>query len=108
AGANVPSIRASPAALTNPMQFGPTSLIPDDRQTPSNSSCAAFPSAPVSANPAEITHRARTPAAAHCRAASGTAQAGTATTASSAVSGNSLTLAEARPPATDFADGLIG
>src|SRR5258706_15555942 len=53
-GAKVPSIRISEAVLTRPIQFGPTRRIPDARQTASSSACQEAPSAPTSANPAEI------------------------------------------------------
>ena len=82
--------RVSLDALTNPMQFGLTSLIPDDLQMSSSSSCAALPSAPVSAKPAEIMHKARTPAAAHQSRGVERRAGRTATKASSGVSGRSL------------------
>ena len=57
-GAKVALSRTSGAVLSTPRQLGPTSRIPASRQTSSSSRWRAAPSAPVSANPAEITSSA--------------------------------------------------
>ena len=63
---------------------------------------------PGSANPAQITSSARTPAAPHSRATCATLGAATATSASSTRSGTSAIDAYARTPATLDACGLTG
>ena len=75
--------------LATPRQFGPTIRMPAARQTATSSSWRARPSAPTSANPAVRTTSARTPLAAHWRAVSTTAAAGTAMIASSTSSSTS-------------------
>jgi hypothetical protein len=87
----VASSRTPGLVLTIPRQFGPISRIPEERQTASSCRWRSAPSGPVSANPAEITTSARTPAAAHSSAAPTTAWAGTATTARSTGPGTSAT-----------------
>ncbi len=100
-GAKVALSATSPAVLSTPRQFGPTSRMPLARQTSSSSAWRARPRAPTSANPAERTTSARTPAAPHSRATWTTAAAGTATTASSTGSGTAAIERYAgRPPTT--------
>ena len=72
--ANVAFRRIAVEAM--PRQFGPISRAPCARTSASSSSWRARPSAPVSANPAEITHSARVPAASAESAASITCVAG--------------------------------
>ncbi len=94
--------------LTTPMQLGPTSRIPVDRQASSSSASRAAPSGPASANPAVITTSAATPAAAHSRATPGTSSAGTATIARSTCPGTSPIERLARRLPMKSAFGLTG
>ena len=64
------------------MQLGPMSRTPAARARRRSSSCRARPPRPVSANPAEITHTARTPRPAWSMTPV-TSGAGTATSARS-------------------------
>ena len=106
AGPNVALRRAAEAAT--PRQLGPISRPPCDRTSASRASWRCAPSAPVSANPAEITHSARTPRRSAASAASITRSAGTAMTARSSGSGTSAIEAYARTPETGSACGLTG
>ena len=76
AGAKV-AFRPRPGTAT-PRQLGPTSRAPCARTSASRRSCRSRPSSPVSAKPAEITHRARTPWRSASDAASSTCSAGQA------------------------------
>ena len=67
-GANVAFRPAG--VLSTPRQLGPTSRIPVARHRDSRSRWRSAPSAPVSAKPAEMTTRLRTPFAAHSCATS--------------------------------------
>ena len=82
-GLNVALNRGSGPPLSSPMQLGPISRTPAARARRRSSSCRARPSPPVSANPAEITHAARTPRAPAWSTIPATSGAGTATTARS-------------------------
>ena len=73
-----------------PRQFGPSSRAPCARTSASSCSCRSRPSAPVSANPEEITQSARTPFASASSAASSTRGPGRQITASSIASGISV------------------
>ena len=83
AGATVAFSAISGSGLATPREFGPTIRMPAARQTASSSSWRARPAGPISAKPAVRTTSARTPLAAHARATSTTAFAGTTITASS-------------------------
>ena len=83
AGATVAFSAISGRGLATPREFGPTIRMPAARQTASSSSWRARPAGPISAKPAVRTTSARTPLAAHARATSTTAFAGTTITASS-------------------------
>ena len=76
--------------VNDPRQFGPTIRMPASRHTRSSSCCRPPPLSPVSANPAEITNKARTPTLAHSRATPTTRSAGTTITARSTDPGTSL------------------
>ena len=65
------------------MQLGPMSRTPAARAWWRSSSCRARPSPPTSANPAEITHTARTPSRPAWSTTPATSGAGTATSARS-------------------------
>ena len=65
------------------MQLGPMSRTPAARARRRSSSCRARPPRPVSANPAEITHTARTPSRPAWSMTPVTSGAGTATSARS-------------------------
>ena len=65
---NVALSRTPGLVFSTPRQLGPTIRMPASRQTSSSSCWRRSPSSPASANPAEITSSARTPAAAHSRA----------------------------------------
>ncbi len=93
-GRSVPSVAFSATAGSvdrTPSELGPIRRMPWSRATSSSASWRARPSASRSANPADTTTSARTPALAASRATSSTSAAGTASTASSGVSGISLT-----------------
>src|SRR5579859_2235632 len=86
------ALRRTPgAALMTPRQLGPTSRMPDSRQTATSCRCHCRPSSPTSANPDDTTTSDLTPAAAHSRATSTTSAAGTAMTAISAGVGSADT-----------------
>jgi hypothetical protein len=82
-GAKVALSATAGSVLSTPRQFGPTSRIPELRTSATRSRCAARPASDTSAKPAETTTTPRTPARAQSRTTSGTAAAGTATTARS-------------------------
>ncbi|CAB4735071.1 unannotated protein [freshwater metagenome] len=97
-----------PAPPTEPMQFGPTMRMPDARAIATSSSCAAWPSGPVSANPDDMTMHAFTPAAAQSRTAAATEPAGTMMRARSIGSVTSPMLAKAGRPRIVPPFGLTG
>ena len=84
---NVALNRGSGPPLSTPMQLGPISRTPATRARRRSSSCRARPSPPASANPAEITHTARTPRRPAWSMTPATSGAGTATTTRSGGSG---------------------
>ena len=65
------------------MQLGPMSRTPAARARRRSSSCRTRPAPPASANPAEITHTARTPSRPAWSTTPATSGAGTATSARS-------------------------
>ena len=75
--------RGSGPPLSSPMQLGPMSRTPAARARRRRSSCRARPALPASANPAEITHTAWTPASPAWPTTPATSGAGTATSARS-------------------------
>ena len=79
----------STAAEKMPRQFGPTRRAPWARTSASSSSWRRMPSIPVSANPAEITQRARVPFRSAASASESTAAPGTQNTARSTSPGMS-------------------
>ena len=82
----------SPGPATKiPRQFGPISRAPWAWTLAISCSCLRMPSTPVSAKPAEITHRARVPFRIAASASSSTDVPGTQKTARSTGSGMSAT-----------------
>jgi hypothetical protein len=96
AGAKVALSRACGDVFRIPRQFGPIKRMPAARQISTSSRCRTCPSSPTSANPAEMTTTAGTRLAAHSRATSATAPAGTAITARSTSPGTSVIVGYAR------------
>ncbi len=90
-GAKV-ALSATPASvLITPMQLGPTMRTPATRTRSRTRRSSSAPLAPVSAKPAVITTRPRTPASMHSSTTPSTRSRGTITTARSIGSGTSLT-----------------
>ena len=85
AGASEALRRTSGWELMMPKEFGPITRMPLLRAVRSSSRWRTSPSGPASANPAETTSSARTPAPAQSRTTSSTDSAGTAITARSTV-----------------------
>ncbi len=81
------------SVLITPMQFGPTTRIPEARAFSTRRRSASRPSSPVSAKPAEMTTAALTPFATQSSITLSTSGAGTAITARS--SGPSMSRSEA-------------
>ena len=106
--ANVPFRRTCGSVLTMPMQLGPISRIPDDRQMSTSSAWRWPPSGPASPNPAEITTIEWTALSPHARATSTTCDAGTATNARSTGPGISSTVGNDVTPWTAAAFGFTG
>ena len=90
-GAKVAFKRTSGSVLITPMQLGPTMRMPCSRTRSRTSASTAAPAAPVSAKPAVITTRPRTPASRQSRTTAGTAPLGTAIRARSIGSGTAAT-----------------
>ena len=105
-GAKV-AFRPGPAEKI-PRQFGPISRAPCARTLASSCSWRRTPSMPVSANPAEITQRARVPFAIAASASASTMSPGTQKTARSTTSGMSAIDGYAFTPAIEGAFGLTG
>src|SRR3569623_1915057 len=81
-----------------PRQLGPSTIMPVSAAMRATSACAAMPSSPPSANPAEKITAAPTSRAARPRTASSTAAPGMASTAASTPLGSaSIDLRHARP-----------
>ena len=109
ARANVAVRRHAGSVLTTPMQFGPTSRIPVDRQTSSSSASRAAPSAPgLGEAGGDHDERADARLGALARDARARCSAGTATIARSTGPGVSFTDADARREPTKSAFGLTG
>ncbi len=82
-GAKVAFSDTAGSVFRTPMQFGPTSRMPEPRTSSTRRRCAAAPAGPLSPKPADTTITPRTPAAAQSRTTASTAAAGTAITARS-------------------------
>src|SRR3954451_1727098 len=99
-------IDTSGSVLMMPRAFGPISRTPYDRDSPTSLRWRWRPSSPVSAKPEEITTRPCTPLAAQSSTSSWTESAGTATIATSTVSGIASTDGYDGRPATALAAGF--
>ncbi len=106
AGLNVALRWTSSPSESTPMQFGPTSRMPEARADARNACSTSWPLGDASAKPAVITTATRTPAAAHCETASAAAAAGTAMIASSGTGCTSAIDATHGRPAISVACGL--
>ncbi len=107
-GARVALRRTSGSVFATPRQFGPITRMPAAWAARTSARCAAAPSTPASAKPAEMTTRPCTPAAAASATTSGVDSGGTATTARSTGRPASAADGYAGSPATRVAVGCTG